>query len=243
MRSAQCVREPPGWFRQLRPPKDPGGNGEGKRTKLWVLVPGRDTWTNHVICSPALRRGHGAMRGNGADANKPWQCGLCSPALFAELIDPISTALKERVAEGQLVHTGTSWVCFGVIKSVLRSGLTSLVLFPILFIPLSYVFCIIFIMNLHFLSLLLAALANGNYTEYLKSYQKGLTKSLNVSSHNLTTVLSFAYKVPAQYVPWHASASTHLLSCNPYLETVSSSGQHRKHPLPKAAPLPARSGK
>lgn len=92
MRSARCAREPPGWFRQLRPPKDPGENGEGRRTKLPVLVPGRDTWTKHI--SPALRRGCGAMRGNGAGANKSWQWGLCSPAVFAELMDPVSIALK-----------------------------------------------------------------------------------------------------------------------------------------------------
>lgn len=73
MRSTQCAREPPGWFRQLGPSKDPGGNGEGKRTKLWVLMPGTDTWTKHVIRSPALQRGCGAMRGNGAGANKSWQ--------------------------------------------------------------------------------------------------------------------------------------------------------------------------
>lgn len=68
------------------------GNGEGKRTKLRVLVPGRDTWTKHV--SPALRRGCGAMRGNGAGANKSWQWGLCSLEVFAELMDPVSIALK-----------------------------------------------------------------------------------------------------------------------------------------------------
>lgn len=72
----------------------PRGNGEGKRTKLRVLVPGRDTWTRHVIRGPALRRGCGAMRGNGAGASKSWQWGLCSPAVFAELMDPLSIALK-----------------------------------------------------------------------------------------------------------------------------------------------------
>lgn len=37
----------------------------------------------------------------------------------AELMDPISTAPEEKVARGQLVHTGTSAACFRVIKKVL----------------------------------------------------------------------------------------------------------------------------
>lgn len=74
--------------------KDPGGNGEGKRTKLRVLVPGRDTRTKHVTRGAALRRGCGAMRGNGAGANKSWQRVLCSLVVFAELMDPVSIALK-----------------------------------------------------------------------------------------------------------------------------------------------------
>lgn len=116
MRSAQCAREPPGWLRQPRPPKDPGGNGEGKRTKLWVLLPSRDTRAKRVKGSPALWRGCGAMRGNGAGASKAWQWGLCSLAVFAELMDPISIALEEKVARGQLVHTGTCAVGFRVTK-------------------------------------------------------------------------------------------------------------------------------
>lgn len=44
------------------------------------------------------------MRGNGAGANKSWHWGLCSPMVFAELMDPVSIALKEEVAKGQLVH-------------------------------------------------------------------------------------------------------------------------------------------
>lgn len=96
--------------------KRPRGKRGGEEDKAPVLVPGRDTWTQHVIRSPALWRGRGAMRGNGAGANKPWQCGLCSPALFAELIDPISTAQKERLERA-------SWSTLGLLGCVLELSL------------------------------------------------------------------------------------------------------------------------
>lgn len=70
--AGSVCRGTPGWLRQPRPPKDPGGNGEGKRTKLGVPVPGRDTQAGRVKGSPAPG-GLWAMRGNGAGASKSRQ--------------------------------------------------------------------------------------------------------------------------------------------------------------------------
>lgn len=95
----------------------PGGKRGGEKDKAAGAgaKQGHSGWTcQRQPCS----LGMWARRGNGAGASRSWQWGLCSPAVFAELMDPISTALEEKVARGQLVHTGTCVEWFRVIKTL-----------------------------------------------------------------------------------------------------------------------------
>lgn len=92
------------------------GKQGGEKDKAWGAGARQGHWGWKCQRQPCSLEGMRVMRGNGTGASRSWQWGLCSPSAFAELMDPISTAPEEKVARGQLVHTGACAACFRVIK-------------------------------------------------------------------------------------------------------------------------------